>query len=119
MRYLLPFSLICWLSGCLPTFGQTRRPPPASDNAAWIDSVQRLSLPQQVAAVHLRALRDTLLAPFQPAMDRVVLSATAHPPVPSPKLPVTVKTGFALLYVVDKQVFFRNDAATIRTLKGC
>ena len=116
MRYLLVSSIIGLLAGCSPTFAQTQRVAPASDNAAWIDSVQRLSLPHRVAAVQARAWRDTLLAPFQPTMDRIILSPTARPAVPA-KGPASFQPGFPLLYVVDKQVFFHNDAATIRALQ--
>lgn len=116
MRYLLVFSFIGLLAGCSPTFAQTQRVAPASDNAAWIDSVQRLSLPHRVAAVQARAWRDTLLAPYQPTMDRIILSPTARPAVPA-KGTASFQPGFPLLYVVDEQVFFNNDAATVRALQ--
>ena len=116
MRYLLVSSVIGLLAGCSPTFAQTQRVAPASDNAAWMDSVQRLSLPHRVAAVQARAWRDTLLAPFQPTVDRIILSTTARPAGPA-TVPVSVQPGLPLLYVVDKQVFFPNDAATIRALQ--
>lgn len=117
MRSLLVFSFISLLVSCAPTFGQTRRIPPANDNATWLDSVQRLSLPHQVAAVQARAWCDTLLAPIQLAMDRIVLPPTARSTVPSPKVSVSVQPGSPLLYVVDEQVFFHNDVATVRALQ--
>ena len=116
MRDLLVFSFVGLLAGCSPAFAQTQQVAAARDNAAWIDSVQRLSLPLRVAAVQARAWRDTLLAPFQPTMDRIILSPTARPAVPA-KVPVSVPPGCPLLSVVDKQVFFHHDAATIRALQ--
>ena len=113
MRLFLLFLLALLLGGLLPAFGQAYPVPTAISNAAWLDSVQRLPLPQQVAAVQARAWRDTLLAPYQPPVCRIILPATTRPPVPS----VPHRPGFPLLYVVDKQIFFHNDPATIRALQ--
>lgn len=110
---LSPLTLLLILSGLLPAFGQVHPVPAATSNAAWLDSVQRLPLLQQVVAVQARAWRDTLLAPYHPPVCRIILPATARPPMP----PVPVRPGFPLLYVVDEQIFFHNDPATIRALQ--
>jgi len=46
-------------------------------------------------------------------MCRIILPTTARPSLPS----VPVRPGFPLLYVVDKQIFFHNDPATVRALQ--
>lgn len=118
MRYFLLFPFASLLLGRLPALGQTHRAQPATDNSAWMDSVQHLSLPQQVEAVRARAWRDTLLAPYQPPLCRVLLPAAALRPAPSPTLPAPTKPrSLPLVYVVNGQAFYKNDAATIGELQ--
>jgi hypothetical protein len=91
--------------------------PASTGNAAWLDSVQRLPLPQQVAAVQARAWRDTLLAPFPPPVCRVSLPPLMRLPPPVPQRPASVALGAPLLYVVNRKPFYRNDAASTGALQ--
>jgi TonB-dependent SusC/RagA subfamily outer membrane receptor len=118
MRYALFFPLAPVLLGSLPTLGQTHPAPLITANSVWLDSVQHLSLSQQVVAVQLRAWRDTLVAPYQMPLCRMGVSAATRSTAPTPALPVPTKPrGFPLVYVVDGHAFYNNDAATIRQLQ--
>ena len=117
MRPILLFPLAFLLRGPLPAFGQFHQVPAAPDNAAWIDSVQRLPLSQQVAAVQARAWRDTLLAPFPPPVCRVSLSPMMRLPPPAQQRPASASWGAPLLYVVNRKPFYRNDAASTGALQ--
>jgi hypothetical protein len=66
VRHLLLLPLALLGLGKSPAWGQTHPAPRPTDNLVWMDSVQHLSLAQQVVAVQQRAWRDTLLAPYQP-----------------------------------------------------
>ncbi|PJJ60401.1 hypothetical protein [Hymenobacter chitinivorans] len=116
MRYFLLFPLAGLLTGNLPALGQTHPVPRAPDNPAWMDSVRHLALPQQVAAV--RARRDTLLAPLQPAVCWMPAAATGQRPAASPALPAhATPLGIPLLYVVNGKPFVNNDPATMGELQ--
>ena len=117
MRYVLLFTLGPLLFGCVLACGQTPRVLPAIDNSVWLDSVQHLSLPQQVAAVRARAWRDTLLAPYQPHQCRVFLPAGALRPALAPTPAPATPSRFPLVYVVNGQAFYQNNAATIAALQ--
>jgi TonB-dependent SusC/RagA subfamily outer membrane receptor len=118
MRYVLLFLLGCSVLSSLPTWGQTLPTPLVPDNSTWLDSVQYLSLSQQVAAVQQRAWRDTLLAPYQMPVCRMVVSATMRRAASSSGLSVPAKPrGFPLLYVVNGQPFDNHDSATISQLQ--
>jgi hypothetical protein len=118
MRYILFLLVLPLLLSSLPTLGQSRPAPLTTDNSVWLDSVQRLSLSQQIVAVQRRVWRDTLLAPYQPSMCRVILLPAAPRSVSSPMLPTPVKPqGYPLVYVVNRQVFYNNDAATMNQLQ--
>ncbi|MDJ0368026.1 hypothetical protein QMK33_23025 [Hymenobacter sp. H14-R3] len=105
------FPLLAYgLLSNLPAQAQTCPVPIVAGNVVWFDSVQQLSLAQQVAAVQHRAWRDTLLAPYQMTACRMGISAATLPAAtPSGK-----PTGFPLVYVVDGQTFYNHDAPTIR-----
>ncbi|RPD43773.1 hypothetical protein DNI29_23220 [Hymenobacter sediminis] len=115
MRPFLGFSFVFLLLASGPTLGQTHSAPTGPDNAAWLDSVQHLSLPQQVAAVRRRAWRDTLLAPYQTPVCGMGVATTPGREASARKLPASPKpAGFPLVYVVNGQAFYHNDAATVR-----
>ncbi len=117
MHYVLLALVAFRLLASLPAQGQAVPNAPVVSNAAWLDSVQRLPLAQQVAAVQQRARRDTLLAPYQTPicyMYKGASPATRSAPVAA-AVPVSSKPRvYPLIYVVDGQVFSQNDAATIR-----
>ena len=115
MRSLLLFSLAWLLLGRLPAFGQPAPVPATPDNRAWLDSVQRLSLPQQIAAVRARAWRDTVLAPYQttPCWTGPGAATRRAAPAPGPPTPRVC----LLLYVVNRQPFYHNDPATVGSLQ--
>lgn len=109
--FLVVFPL---LPGRLPALGQIHPVPLATANAVWLDSVQGLSLTQQLAAVQRRAWRDTLLAPYQPFTCRLLVRPEARRSASSPILAPPVKSlACPLVYVIDGQAFYQNDAATI------
>jgi TonB-dependent SusC/RagA subfamily outer membrane receptor len=117
MRYAPFFLLACLLVGCLPTLAQTYPTPLSPDSSHWLDSIQHLSLSQQVVAVQQRAWRDTLLAPYQPPVCRMGQSAAERTAV-ARALPGSPKPrGLPLLYVVNGQPFYNNDVATITRLQ--
>jgi TonB-dependent SusC/RagA subfamily outer membrane receptor len=118
MRYALFLLLASFLLGSLPTRAQTLPTPLVIDNSVWLDSVQHLALSQQVAAVQLRAWHDTLLAPYQMPLCRMGVSVATLSAAPTRLLPSPTKPrGFPLVYVVNGQAFYNNDAATIRQLQ--
>ncbi|QKG59217.1 hypothetical protein GKZ68_21305 (plasmid) [Hymenobacter sp. BRD128] len=118
MRYSWLFLLGYPLLNSLPTLGQTHPAPLITDNSAWLDSVQQLSLSEQVAAVQQRAWRDTLLALYQLPVCRMIASAATRRVAPSPGLSAPAKpSGFPLLYVVNGQAFDNHDAVTISRLQ--
>jgi TonB-dependent SusC/RagA subfamily outer membrane receptor len=118
MRYALLFLLSCPLLSSLPTLGQTHPAPLVPDNSTWLDSVQHLSLAQQVAAVQQRAWRDTLLAPYQMAVCGMGVSAATRRAASSLAFSAPAKPrGFPLIYVVNGQTFYNHDAATISQLQ--
>lgn len=77
---LLPAACLILLA-VGPALGQAAAPrelsAPLSRSDAWMDSVRRLPLPQQVAAVRARVLADTVLRHRQPALCFTPVSA-AH-----------------------------------------
>ncbi|RZK33946.1 MAG: hypothetical protein EOO61_14425, partial [Hymenobacter sp.] len=85
------------LLSSLPAHAQTSPMPIVAGNVIWFDSVQQLSLAQQVVAVQQRAWRDTLLAPYQMTACRMGISAATRPATTAAGKP----TGFPLVYVVD------------------
>jgi TonB-dependent SusC/RagA subfamily outer membrane receptor len=118
MRPSLLLVLVYGLLSNLPTLAQTYPAPVGGDNSAWLDSVQHLSLAQQVAAVQVRAWRDTLLAPYQMATCRVGISGVRRGGAVAAGQPTPAKpSGFPLVYVVDGQTFYNHDAGTIRQLQ--
>ena len=117
MRPVLLFALALLLRGPLPAFGQSHQVPAGPGNAVWLDSVQHLPLPQQVAAVQARVWLDTLLAPFPPPVCRVSLPPMISLPPPAPQWPASAALGAPLLYVVNRKPFYRNDAATTGALQ--
>ena len=118
MRAILFLAEVPLLLGSLPTLGQIHPAPLATANSVWLDSVQHLSLSQQLAAVQRRAWRDTLLAPYQPFTCRLILPPDARRSASLPMRPMPVKPqGYPLVYVVDGQAFYNNDAATITQLQ--
>lgn len=118
MRYILFLLVVPLLLSSLPTLGQIHPALLATDNSVWLDSVQHLSLSQQIVAVQRRAWRDTLLAPYQPPTCRVILPPAARRSTSSPMLPTPVKLqGYPLVYVVNGQAFYNNDAASINQLQ--
>jgi TonB-dependent SusC/RagA subfamily outer membrane receptor len=118
MRYALLFLLGCPLLSSWPTLGQTLPAPLVPDNSTWLDSVQHLSLAQQVAAVQQRAWRDTLLAPYQMAGCAMGVSAATRRAASSLAFSAPAKPrGFPLIYVVNGQPFYNHDAATISQLQ--
>jgi TonB-dependent SusC/RagA subfamily outer membrane receptor len=118
MRSILILLIAPLLLGSLPTLGQSHPVPLATDNSVWLDSVQHLALAQQILAVQQRAWRDTLVAPYQPSTCRVIVHPTARRSASSPRLLAPVKPpGYPLVYVVNGQAFYQNDAATITQLQ--
>jgi TonB-dependent SusC/RagA subfamily outer membrane receptor len=114
MRSSLLLLLAYGLLRNLPAQAQTSTTSVVAGNAVWLDSVQHLSLAQQVVAVQQRAWRDTLLAPYQMTACWMGVSvATRNAAVPAATLP-DKPTGFPLVYVVDGQTFYNHDVATIR-----
>jgi TonB-dependent SusC/RagA subfamily outer membrane receptor len=111
MRSSLLLLLAYGLLSSLPAQAQTAPMPVVTGNVVWLDSVQHLSLAQQVAAVQQRAWRDTLLAPYQMTACRMGVSAATRQ---AAEMPSGKPTGFPLVYVVDGQTFYNHDAATIR-----
>jgi hypothetical protein len=117
MRYVLFLPLVSLLLSSLPTLGQTQPTLIVTNSSVWLDSVQQLSLSQQVVAVRQRAWRDTLLAPYQTPVCRMGMSAAARSTA-ARELPVSTKPqGLPLLYVVNGQPFYNNDVATIKRLQ--
>lgn len=114
MRSSLLFLLVYGLLASRPAQAQTSPVPGVAGNAVWLDSVQHLSLAQQVAAVQQRAWRDTLLAPYQMAACRMGVSAATRHATDAAETPSGKPTGFPLVYVVDGQTFYNHDVATIR-----
>jgi hypothetical protein len=90
MRYVLLLPLASLLLSSLPTLGQTQPTLIVTDSSVWLDSVQQLSLSQQVVAVRQRAWRDTLLAPYQTPVCRMGMSAAARSTAVR-ELPVSTK----------------------------
>ncbi|NVO32346.1 hypothetical protein [Hymenobacter lapidiphilus] len=118
MRYLLLIPLASLLFGPLLAFGQPSPVPASPDNRAWLDSVQRLALQQQVAAVRARAWRDTLQAPSQTTLCWTGVSAAKRNATPTLALTGPSKLdGCPLLYVVNGQPFHHNDPATTAALQ--
>ena len=78
MRLLITLPLALLLSGLLSAFGQAH-PVPATSNAAWLDSVQRLPLPQQVAAVQARAWRAVGFLRATHVPDNTAHNGTSFP----------------------------------------
>jgi TonB-dependent SusC/RagA subfamily outer membrane receptor len=114
MRSSLLLLLAYGLLSSLPAQAQTSPVPVVAGNVVWFDSVQQLSLAQQVAAVQQRAWRDTLLAPYQMTACRMGTSAATRPTAALAGTPSGKPTGFPLVYVVDGQTFYNHDVATIR-----
>jgi len=117
MRYVLLFFLASLLPGTLPARAQATLAPPATPNAAWLDSVQHLALPQQVLAVQQRAWRDTLLAPYQSPLCGLGAATAARGVAPAVAPAPAKPRGFPLVYVVNGYAFYNNDALTIRQLQ--
>jgi TonB-dependent SusC/RagA subfamily outer membrane receptor len=118
MRYALLFLLSCPLLSSLPALGQILPAPLVPDNSAWLDSVQHLSLSQQVAAVQQRAWHDTLLAPYQMAVCAMGVSAAPRRTASWLEIAAPAKPrGFPLIYVVNGQAFDNRDSATISQLQ--
>ena len=118
MRSSLLLLLAYGLLGNLPAQAQTSPVPVVAGNTVWLDSVQHLSLAQQVAAVQQRAWRDTLLAPYQMTACRMSVSAVTRNAAVTAETPSGKPTGFPLVYVVDGQTFYNHDAATIRQFQS-
>ena len=117
MRLILLFPLAFLLRGPLPAVGLPYQVPAVQGNAAWVDSVQRLPLAQQVAAVQARAWRDTLLAPFPPPVCRVSPHLLLRLPPPAAPRPTSAALGAPMLYIVNRKPFYRNDAASTGSLQ--
>ena len=114
MRASLLLLLAYGLLGNLPAQAQTSPVLVVAGNAVWLDSVQHLSLTQQVAAVQQRAWRDTLLAPYQMTACWMGVSAVTRNAAVAAQTPPGKPTGFPLVYVIDGQTFYNHDVATIR-----
>jgi TonB-dependent SusC/RagA subfamily outer membrane receptor len=116
MRYVPFLFFVSLLVGRLPTLAQTHPTLLITDSSVWLDSIQPLSLSQQVVAVQQRAWRDTLLAPYQPPVCRMGQSVAERNAAQA--RPVFSKPwGLPLLYVVDGQPFYNNDVVTITRLQ--
>jgi hypothetical protein len=114
---VLSCPLVCLLIGRLPTLAQTYSAPLLTDNSVWLDSIQHLSLSQQVVAVQQRAWRDTLLAPHQPPVCPMGLSAAERKAATWTRPGSTKLWGLPLLYVVNGQTFYNHEVATITRLQ--
>jgi TonB-dependent SusC/RagA subfamily outer membrane receptor len=85
---------------------------------AWIDSVRRLPLPQQLAAVHQRMLGDTVYRGFQPAGCRVLIGTASGRPAPAAVRLTNLAAdtrpiGVTLLYIVDDYPSAANTTAGV------
>lgn len=118
MRSSLLLLLAYGLLANLPAQAQTSPVPVVAGNRMWLDSVQHLSLAQQVAAVQQRAWRDTLLALYQMRACRMSISAVTRNAAVTAETPPSKPPGFPLVYVVDGQTFYNHDAATIRQFQS-
>lgn len=116
-----PFStravlLVTLLSASYFAFGQTGGPrapyPTAARSDAWMDSVGRLPLPRQVAAIRARVLADTVLRHPHPALCFMSLTAAqreAYDRAQEPKVRAEAARPAGLLPL------YRGDGYELRT----
>lgn len=98
------------LAGRQPAWGQatchTFATIQASD--AWMRELQRQPLQQQLLAIRQRIQCDTALRRRSPIGDVIRMSDQLRLPADNAQRP----QGVSLLYIIDEQYFYANDAAT-------
>lgn len=113
------------LAGLLPAATAAAQALPAcpspaqpGSSGAWLDAVDHLPLPQQLAAIHQRMRCDTAYRGFQPGMCWMAVglaagrTAAASGKMPGPPADARPQ-GETLLYVVDDYPAAGNTAAAV------